>query len=143
MDIRLLIAINDVIGEKGADLTIPASSRTASENAIAAERALLDHAATKTSSTGRPIPETRGAAKDSATWAAAGGGAKSAGGGGMDAGRETVNAAGVQAQLITYGITGGVMLAEISARVLVRYVQLVRRDQKAARAAVATNTQAE
>jgi hypothetical protein len=137
MDVRLLTAMNDVLADRGFDFNISDSSRQASENALHAKQSLLDHAGTKNASTGRPIADTRGAAKDSATMAAVGKGAKSAGGGGIKAGERALSTAGIQAQLVTYGISGVVTLAEISGLVLIRYAALVRRDKKAAREAEA------
>jgi len=135
MDVRLLTAINDVLADRGFDFKVSDSSRQASENALHAKQSLLDHAGTKNASTGRPIADTRGAAKENATMAALGGGAKSAGGGGMAAGAKNLDMAGIQVQLATYGITGVVTLAEITGLVGIRYAALVRRDRKAARAA--------
>jgi hypothetical protein len=137
MDIRLLIAINEVLIEKGFEYNVPLSSQRASTNAVQAKQSLIKEAATKTASTGRPISQTRGVAKENATMAALGGGAKSAGGGGMAAGAMNLDTAGIQAQLVTYGITGVVTLAEITALVGIRFAALVRRDRKAARGAIA------
>jgi hypothetical protein len=100
-----LEALNDVLIEKGYDLSLPAAVPAASANSKTAKKHVYHQAAKGTSSTGLPIPETHGAAQKSATLAAAGG-AKSAGGGGMAAGLKNIEKAGVHAQLATYEIFG-------------------------------------
>jgi len=123
MDSRLLAAVLDVLTASEIDL-LAAHNETRGIGA-GLQQSMLDIAAAGSASTGTPIPELHGIAATNATLAAVGGGSKAAGGGGVAGGHSRLNQAALSAQLATIGITS----AAIVARILARYVILVRRDR--------------
>lgn len=130
MDPRLLIAISEVLTEAGIDIAVPGTI-AAAQAGPAVRQSILARAATRTASTGTPIPLLRGIAAERATIAAVAGGAKAAGGGGILGGMRVLAQRSLQAQLAIYGITASVIVVQIG----VRYAALVRHDRKAAREA--------
>ena len=133
LDLRLLVAINDVVNGGDLDSDLSLAIRQAAAAGPAVQQSIVDRAATKNASTGRSIQSLHGIANDRATVAAVDGGAKWAGGGGIEGGERVLSEKAVQAQVAAYGITAVATVAEIA----VRYALLVRRDRKAAREAAA------
>lgn len=129
MNIRLLSqAINDVLGEG----VVPVDQQADTSGfGRAAERARYLRAAQGVSGTGRPIPETHGAAHDSATRAAVGGGPKP-GGGGMARGDRRLSATATRATLgAGVAITVAATLLTTTLNVGIRWAALWREDRKA------------
>lgn len=132
MNTKLLLqAIDNVL----ADGVLPVGAQAdTSAFGRAAERSRYQRAAQGTSGTGRPIPETYGAAHDSATRAAVGGGPKP-GGGGMSLGDQRLRATASRAEFgASLGITAAATMLTTSLNVAIRWAVLCYEDRKAARA---------
>ena len=131
LDPRLLIAISEVLPQLG--LTAFAGGERLMHVGPEVRDSIYRQAATMNSSTGTPISSLRGITAHRGTMAAAGGGSIESGGKGIAGGERLMNQKALEAQLLTMGITGATVAAQIG----LRYWSLVRADRKAARESLA------
>lgn len=127
MDARLAQAISEVLGNGGNEQLLSGVLNSAAAGQ-AVKRRLLKRAQTLTASTGAPISGLRGIARAKAAISALDNGAKSAGGGGIQGGSKVLKTSAIKVELAVLGLTGALVVG----RIAVRYVQLVRADQKCA-----------
>lgn len=130
IDPLLLQAINDVMGDAAGRAQAITTPMTAWVAGQAVKQQRVNAASMGTASTGTPIPELRGIARQKATISALDNGSKATGGGGIEGGLRSLRNSAIAVELAVFGISGAITVG----RITVRYRQLVRQDRAIAAA---------